>query len=200
MGNVVQPSSGEVPIVPDGLYLATITGVKPITLDTPDQFGKSEKLEISLEFDVGGEIVNLDPRVNRAWSEKATLFLIAVASGLDVNPSEAFDADDLIDREVNILTEQEEGKWPRVKAWSKVGKKAAAARASGRAASSATPAVINQDGSPNHTAFWSAISALGLNRKHVIDKVGGDIEAFTKMDGPELAFLLEELTLQVQTA
>lgn len=125
MGTVVQPSSGDVPEVPDGLYRARIVGVKSISLDTPDSFGKTEKIEIAVEFSVGDEIMTLDPRVNRAWSEKATLFQIAQACGLDVDPFEPFDADDLKDCEVNILTEQPEGKWPRVKSWSRIQKKGA---------------------------------------------------------------------------
>ena len=195
MGYVVEPSSGEVPEVPDGLYTATITAVTPIVLDQPDQFGKTEKLEVSLEFDVDGEAVTLDPRVNRAWSEKSTLFLIAQASGLDVNPAQAFDTDDLLNRQVNILTEQEEGKWPRVKAWSRVAKRAAAKAAPAPVADK-SPALIKDDGSPDYTVFWREIQRCGLTRKNVIDHVGGDLEVFMAMDGPDVAFVLEELKLQ----
>jgi hypothetical protein len=197
MGYVVQPSSGDVPEVPDSLYTATIKGVKPVKLDTPDQFGKSEKIEIKLEFEVDGEIVSLDPRVNPAWSEKATLFLIAIASGLDVTPHEAFDIDQLLNRQVNILTEQEEGKWPRVKAWSRVSTKKGLAPS--QPVERPSTAVVNPDGSPNHDAFWRAINALGLTRKHVFDKAGG-MDAFTAMDGADIGFLLEELKLQVEAA
>ena len=187
---IVNPSSGEVPEVPDGLYMATIVKVTPISLDTPDQFGKTEKLEISLEFDVDDEVVTLDPRVNQAWSEKATLFLIAQAAGLDPDPSEAFDTDDLLERQVNILTEQEPGKWPRVKAWSKVPKGKAAKAAQPKAA-----AVINEDGTPNYDAFWKEISKYGLNRGHVITRCGS-IEDFMAMDGADVGILLEELKSQ----
>jgi len=195
VGYVVQPSSGDAPEVPDGLYTATIKAVKPVKLETPDQFGKSEKIEISLEFVADGEIVTLDPRVNPAWSEKATLFLIAIASGLEVTPHEAFDIDQLLNRQVNILTEQEEGKWPRVKAWSRVQQKKGAKAAEPSRAGS----VVNPDGTPNHDAFWRAITALGLTRAHVFDKAGG-MDAFTAMDGADVGFLLEELKLQIETA
>ena len=195
---IVNPSSGEVPEVADGLYMATIVKVTPISLDVADQFGKTEKLEISIEFDVDGEVVTLDPRVNQAWSEKATLFLIAQAAGLDPDPSGSFDTDDLLERQVNILTEQEPGKWPRVKAWSKVpkGKAAKAAQTNSAASAPAAVSVINDDGSANHTVFWKEIQKLGLNRIHVIDRVGGDIEMFTALDGPDVQILLDELRLQ----
>jgi hypothetical protein len=199
MGIVVQPSSGEMPEVPDGLYRARITGVKSLTLDTPDTFGKTEKIDISVEFEVGDEIVTLDPRVNRAWSEKATLFQIAIACGLDVNPTEPFDAEELMDCEVNVLTEQPEGKWPRVKSWSKVGK-GKASKAASRPSQAATeasmkemPSVVNPDGSANYDVFWPAITSLGLNRSHVIAHVGGDIDSFMAMDGPDAQVVLEEL-------
>lgn len=198
MGYVVQPSSGEIPVVPDSLYLATIVAAKHVTLDQPDQFGKTEKIELSVEFDVDGEIVTLDPRVNAAWSEKATLFQIAIATGLDVSPQDAFEIEELLDRQVNILTEQEEGKWPRVKAWSRVGRqKASRPSPEPPEASAKLPAVVNPDGTPNHDAFWRAIKGMGLNRAHVIDKVGS-IENFTALDGADIAFLLEELRVQVE--
>lgn len=192
MGIVVQPSSGDVPEIADSLYTATIRGYKAITLEQPDQFGKTEKIELNLELDVDGEVVKLDPRVNQAWSEKATLFIVAQAAGLDPDPYEAFDIDMLLGRQVNVLTEQEPGKWPRVKAWSRVPQRRAQ-----KAAPAASPSMINGDGSPNHTAFWAGISALGLTRAHVIERVGGDIENFTAMDGADVAVLFEELKAQV---
>ena len=55
MSLVVRPSSGEVPELEDGLYTATIMNVKQVKLDQPDAYGKTEKLEISLEIEVDGE-------------------------------------------------------------------------------------------------------------------------------------------------
>lgn len=117
---IIQPSSSDCPIVPDDRYEAVIVSTKHISLDTPDQYGKTEKLEIKVSFDVDGEEVTLDPRVNLAWSEKATLFKIAQAAGLDVNPFDPFDTDQLHGRRLRIDTEQEEGKWPRVTGWAKL--------------------------------------------------------------------------------
>src|SRR5262245_57027834 len=93
---VVQPSSGEVPEIPDGAYPALITAAKAISLEVADQFGKTEKIDISVDLEVDGGIETLNPRVNQAWSEKAALFLIAEACGLNPNPSEPFDTDNLI--------------------------------------------------------------------------------------------------------
>ncbi len=196
---VIQPSGGDIPEVPDSLYTATIVDVVPVKLETPDQFGKVNKVDISVEFNVDGEVVRIDPRVNQSWSEKATLFVIAQASGLDPNPTVAFHPRDLIGRQVNILTEQEEGKWPRVKAWSRVPQKKSGRPAQEPAAASSAPSVVNPDGSPNHDAFWRAVKALGLNQKHVFDKAGS-IDAFQEMDGADVGFLLEELKLQVEAA
>lgn len=187
MGYVVQPSSGEVPEVPDDLYLATIVSAKPVKLETPDQFGKTDKIEIKVEFDVDGEVVSLDPRVNQAWSEKATLFNIAIATGLDVSPLEGFDVAQLENRQVRILTEQEEGKWPRIKEWSRVpAKKGAPA-----------PAVIASSGEPDYTAFWKAVQRMGIDKPVVYSKAGG-MEKFMTLDGPDLAYLLEELKVAVE--
>lgn len=120
MSLVVRPSSGEVPELEDGLYTATIMNVKQVKLDQPDAYGKTEKLEISLEIEVDGEIVSLDPRVNIAWSEKATLFKVAQAAGLDPDPFDSFDVEKLVGQKLKVLTEQEEGRWPRVTQWQRV--------------------------------------------------------------------------------
>lgn len=191
MGYVIQPSSGEVPVVPDDLYLATIVSTKPVKLEEPDQFGKTDKIEIKVEFDVDDETVTLDPRVNQAWSEKATLFKIAIATGLEVSPLEGFDIAQLEGRQVRILTEQEEGKWPRIKEWSRVPQKKAGKT------EAKTPAVVTSDGEPDYTAFWSAVNALGVTKKNVYDRAGG-MEAFMNMDGADVAYLLEELKVAVE--
>lgn len=116
---VVQPSSGEMPDIPDGLYPAKIVKVKEVTLEQPDQFGKTEKIEISIDIDIDGEIETLDPRLNRSWSEKATLFKVAQAAGLDPDPYEPFDTDQLLNKSLRVTVKQEEGKWPRVTEWMK---------------------------------------------------------------------------------
>lgn len=203
---VIQPSGGDIPEVPDSLYTATIVDVVPVKLETPDQFGKVNKVDISVEFNVDGEVVRIDPRVNQSWSEKATLFVIAQASGLDPNPTVAFHPRDLIGRQVNILTEQEEGKWPRVKAWSRVPQKKAASKPpepsafAGVTVSPPMPSIVNSDGSANYDAFWRGVKALGLNRVHVANKLNGDVDNLQLMDGPDVAFLLEEMKLQVEAA
>jgi hypothetical protein len=120
MSLVVKPSSGDVPELENGLWTATIMNVKQVKLEQPDQFGKTDKLEISLEIEVDDDIVSLDPRVNIAWSEKATLFKIAQAAGLDPDPYDSFDVEQLVGAKLKVLTEQEEGKWPRVMQWQKV--------------------------------------------------------------------------------
>jgi hypothetical protein len=108
------------PDIGNGLFPATVMNVKPIKLDAPDQFGKTDKLEIDLDVEVEGDVVELNPRVNVAWSERATLFKVAQAAGFDPNPFESFDAETLVGRRLNVLIEQEEGKWPRVTTWSRI--------------------------------------------------------------------------------
>jgi hypothetical protein len=192
--SVVEPGgSGDVPQVPDGLYKARIAAVKDVTLDEPDRFGNQEKVEITLEFDIEGEVVSLDPRVNRKWGEKATLFAIAQACGLDPDPWAAFDTDALKGKQVNILVEQpDETKWPRVKAWSKV-------RTNGTKPAQAAPvaqqthSLINDLGEVDLPAFWAACFAAGLKRQEVVEAVGGDVENLTKMEPTELVAMYEIL-------
>lgn len=183
--SVIQPGgSGDAPEIPDGLYTATIKGVKDITLDQPDTFGNQEKVEIQVAFrDVDGNDQTLEPRVNRKWGEKATLFSIAMACGLDIGPHEAFDTEELVGRKVNVLVETpDEGKWPRVKSWGRVknGKASAPAQKAEQAS------CIESDGSANFTVFWTQMNKAGIDRKNVIDYVGGDIDTLMEMDGLEL--------------
>src|SRR3990167_9483291 len=167
--SVVQPGAGaDAPEIDDGLYLATVKSVKDLDLEQPDQFGNKEKVEIEVTFeDNHGEDQTLNPRVNRKWGEKANLFLIAIACGIDANPMEAFDTERLVGRQVNVLVEtQEEGKWPRIKSWGRV-KEKSGTRASVRAtepsvALANTPAMITATGELNWTVFWRAIDAAGV--------------------------------------
>lgn len=161
MGYVVSPSSGvDAPEVPDALYRATITAIKPITLDQPDAFGKSEKIELDVTFEVDGEEVRLNPRVNPSWGELATLFKIAQAAGLDPSPHEPFDTDLLLKKQVNILTEQEEGRWPRIKAWSRVTK--------GKAQKPVEQEYIPA-GVTDISAWWAETRNRGWERKAVLE-------------------------------
>ena len=98
--------SGDVPEIPDGLYPALITQAQSVHLETPDAFGNSEKIEIQVSFvDSNNQPQTLEPRVNAKWGEKATLFKIAEAAGLNPDPNQTFDTDDLIERKVNVLVQ-----------------------------------------------------------------------------------------------
>lgn len=178
--SVIQPGgSGDAPEIPDGLYTATIKAVKDITLDQPDTFGNQEKVEIQVAFtDIDGEAQTLEPRVNRKWGEKATLFSIAMACGIDVGPHEPFDTEQLVGRKVNVLVETpDEGKWPRVKSWGRV---------KGKASAPAQKEPKADDGEPDFDGFWKAMNRAGIDRKSVVDYVGGNIETLMAMDAVEL--------------
>ncbi|MDZ4250938.1 MAG: hypothetical protein U0990_12755 [Candidatus Nanopelagicales bacterium] len=138
---------------------------KAISLETPDQFGKTEKIDIDVEFEIEGDMFTLGPRVNQAWSENASLFQIADACGLHPNPNAAFDTDDLIGTQVKIVVETKEvGKWPRVTRWLRVN----------------TPGLKQvevlslslPDGKPNYDSFWKRAAQLcGGSRSAAVDTV-----------------------------
>lgn len=192
--SVVEPGgSGDVPIIPDGLYTATITAVKDVTLDEPDRFGNQEKVELQVSFTADGEDFTLDPRVNRKWGEKATLFSIAQACGLDPDPYASFDTDDLNHCKVKILVETpEEGKWPRVKAWSRVRGSKASAPSQKPTEASETPALIQADGEVNWTLFWRTCRDNGVTREMFADELG-DVNKLPTMDAADVIELYEIL-------
>jgi hypothetical protein len=172
---VVNPSTADVPIIDDGMYLATVIGVQQITLEEPDQFGDTEKVLISVSFtDVDGEKWQLDPRPNLKWGdERGTLYKIAVACGLDVSTETPFDCEDLLGCKVNILVATPTpGKWPRITAWSKVAKGKAAAAAPVKAPTAPPAArqpasVITAEGKLDTNAFWAATRRMGWTQESV---------------------------------
>jgi len=192
--SVVEPGAGgEVPIIPNDLYTATITKVIDVVLEEADRFGNQEKVEIHLAFDVDGESMTLEPRVNRKWGEKATLYAIAEAAGLSPDPWAAFDTDALVKRKVNVLIETpEEGKWPRVKAWSKT-RQTPAKGAQVAPVASDTPSMITALGVIDWTVFWAACKKAHIDQPEVADALGGDLTKLPEMEATKVVELFEIL-------
>lgn len=120
---IIEPSKGKAPQIEDGLYPVICRGVKAVTVDK-DEFGNFEKVEISVELedkvDEEGEPVTLDPRCNRKWGEKATLYQWALAFGVVASVNESFDAEEFIEKQAMALIETpEDGGWPRITKFSK---------------------------------------------------------------------------------
>ena len=192
--SVVEPGGGDVPEIPDGLYKARVTAVKDITLEQPDTFGNQEKVEIHLAFKDSDDIdQTLEPRVNRKWGDRATLFAIALACGLDVQPHESFETQSLVGCQVNVLVETpEEGRWPRVKSWGRV-KTASARSTKATEPSERKPGVLLPDGTVDWTIVWKEVKRLGMTRESVAAQFDGDITKLTDMDGIDVAVWLDEL-------
>ena len=175
--SIVEPGGSDAPEIPDGLYVATITKVEDVTLDQPDNFGNQEKVQIHLSFlDSNSEAQTLEPRVNRKWGERANLFAIALAAGLDVSPHEPFDTASLVNRKVNVLVETpEEGRWPRVKSWGRVKQQNGSAPSQ-----AATAAPVKDIAEMNIIEWWKATRQAGYEKDYVIqacrDMFGDDKE------------------------
>lgn len=188
---IIQPSTGgKAPVIPDDVYPVVCDGIDLVTLPEPDKFQKTEKLEFHLRLldvvdEEGGEIV-LDPRLNVAWSEKATLFKWAVAFGLNPNPDAPIDTDAFIGLEARAVVETEkEGAWPRVKEMMKASVRAASRQTA--PAPDSEPTAIE--------AWWKRTRDVGLDRTSVMAKA---IELFDKepvdLSAIERARVMEALT------
>lgn len=202
--SIVQPGGSDAPEIPDGLYKAKVKAVQDVTLEKPDNFGNTEKVKITVAFvDTDGVSQTLDPQVNRKWGEKANLFLIATACGCDCDPDEAFDTQDMLNRDVNILVETpEEGKWPRVKTWTRI------KTARGAAQPPSTPAIpapvgkrpgpiIDPDGAVNWDAFWKETERLGATKESVIKAWSGE-DALTSATPIDIANWLHDWADRLQ--
>lgn len=112
----IEPSATAAPEIEDGLYVATWLDAEEKYVEA-DAFGKNHKLEIHLEVDLGnGQTEKLDPLVNWAWSERATLYKFALGFGGVVDLGSAFDTDDMKGKQAQVLikTDAEKSAWPKV--------------------------------------------------------------------------------------
>ena len=112
----IEPSGSAAPEIEDGLYTATWLDAEEKYVEA-DAFGKNHKLEIHLEVDLGnGETERLDPLVNWAWSERATLYKFALGFGGVVDLTSAFDTDQMKGKQAQVLikTDTEKSAWPKV--------------------------------------------------------------------------------------
>lgn len=182
---IVQPTTGgKAPVIDDDIYTVTCTEVQEIHLEEPDQFGKTEKLQFRIVLndimDEEGEPIFLDPRCNRAWSERATLFKWAQAFGLDVDPTQPIDTDQFVGMEAraDIRTEAA-GKWPKVNDFLPLPK--------GKRAPLAVVAEPDFDG------FWKRVRAGGFERKDVAPYVDGDLATVSRKSQAELNTILEQM-------
>lgn len=194
---VVKAGGADIPEIPDGLYQATVKGVQHITLEKQDDYGKTRKVKITTAFvDSDGVSQTLDTQVNEAWGDKANLFLIASACGCQVDPDMDFDTDDMLNRKVNILVEQEAEEkpdgsiklhWPRVKSWTRIKARAATPAAPPAAETPVSTAIIAADGTLDTNAFWTRTRRLGMTRESVVEAWGGDVEAILKAEPTDVA-------------
>jgi hypothetical protein len=196
---IIQPKSGA-PEVPDGVYtVKCIKVAEEIVEDDP--FGKPDKVRLTLQlegsFDADGKPVFLDPRVNQAWSKRATLYKYALAFGLKPSLSDGFDTDALIGKRATatVYTE-EEGGWPRITALVPLKAQAApAAKAAPQASSpseqSAAMAALAAEVDKNALAsFWEAVGESGTDRGTVADMAdtmfGKSVSKLTSAERDEL--------------
>ena len=169
---IVEPSTGKAPQIDNGLYIVICKEIKEVTVDN-DQFGNFDKLEVTLEFEdllaPDGGPQTLEPRINKKWNEKATLFKWAVAFGLDVSPAEPIDTDLLIDRKAQALVETaEEGGWPRVTKLTALPKKGGMAAVREAAKPKEDDGLTPSANDDEMIAWWKVTREMGVARDKVL--------------------------------
>ena len=194
MGIINPSSSGDAPVVPDGLYVVTCVGAEEHTVEG-DQFGNNEKVELHIQFEtVDGDEVQLDPRCNAKWSEKATLFKWAIAFGLPADPNVPFDTDSFKGKKAQAVIHTEtEGSWPRVQSFMPYKQASPARSTKVTEPSERKPGVLLPDGTVDWTLVWKEVKRLGMTRESVAAQFDGDIGKLTAMDGIDVAVWLDEL-------
>ncbi len=184
---VVTPSAGGYTgaAIDDGLYIVICTKVEETTLAT-DKFGHTEKFRLTLAGTCDGEPFTVEPLMNQSWNEKSTLFQYATAFGLEVDPDEPFDTDEMLNKKANAIIETEDkaGAWPRVKRITRIKGKAPAPSQKATAAS-------GEDRETLLSNFWGRWFDAGLTRAEAIERAGG-IENITGANADQLTALLTE--------
>ncbi len=196
MSTIIEPSKGTAPQIDDGLYTVTCTGIRSMTVDN-DAFGNFEKIELALQIqgvlDENGDAMSLDPRVNRKWNERATLYKYAVAFGVVASPSEPFDAEDLIGKRAQALIETPtEGGWPRVtKMTALKGKQATAQKAQEAPSEGATPFDTDEVVVDSLDAWTAKLRSIGYTpveiRDHALAAYDRTPDKLTAIEREELA-------------
>lgn len=183
----------------------TCTDVQRRFLDAPDQYGKTEKLFISLDVVMDdGAIGKLDPRLNPSWSKKANLYKYAVAFGCVTDLGSPFDAAMLKGKSARgmIRTDFEISEWPQVVVDTLVpikGKAKAKDQSAPVAAQEGTQppsgAAVDED---TISAWWIARLGEGFQRKAIIDLCAAMFEARVPgaLNAEELAGLTDEMNRQ----
>lgn len=201
-----------------GTYYVTCIDVKEDTIPNP-KYGSGDVIKFTIQFDDleddEGNQLTRETMASDYLTSGSKLTTILRAFGVTAEVGHALDMDDCIGKraqaEVGSVTKTVKGE---VKTYDTIEKMVALPKVGGRASAAtrpaqepvaapdagAMPAVIMPDGiSPDFAAFWRGIEKLGLTRKHAYDKAGG-MDRFGDLDGPDLAYLLEELRVQVEAA
>lgn len=197
-----------------GTYPVTCVGVKEDTIPNP-QFGNGDVIKFTIQFDTleddEGNLITRETMASDYLTPGSKLTAILMAFGVTAELGKVLDIDDCVGRQA-LATVGEKAKTVngQVKTYDTIesifpapklrGSAAPAAQTSQQPTTAPAPSVVNSDGSANYDAFWRGVKALGLNRVHVANKLNGDVDNLQLMDGPDVAFLLEELKLQVEAA
>lgn len=206
---IVQPGTGEAPVIEDGLYEVTCIDLEE--LEMADEYSNGElrpKVKVRLQVhgtdDGDGNDVVLDPLMNLKWSAggkypASTLFTYATAFCGPQDGNFPFDTDDLMDKKAQALIQTEPGKWPKVTQIVALKKNGAKAPAKATTADdlpwedAPMPTILNEKGEVDFDAFWKAVRGAGISRTEVIAEVNGDIENLMTMEPTQVPILLEHV-------
>lgn len=194
-----------------GTYAVTCIGVRPDKIAKP-QFGDGSVIKFTVRFDDlvddEGEPLTRETMASDYLTPGSKLTKILHAFGVSAEIGQSVDIEDCLNREALAVVgekRKDDKVYDTIDDLVPAPKRGAApatraAQTSQQPATAPAPSVVNSDGSANYDAFWRGVKALGLNRVHVANKLNGDVDNLQLMDGPDVAFLLEELKLQVEAA
>lgn len=178
MSLIQATSGGKAPVIDDNIYEVVCTGVEDVTLEQPDQFGKTEKVRVHLQLvgvedEDSGEPVSLDPLLNRTFGQKATLrkWATALLNLGSIDDGSWFETEDLVGHHARAVVKTETGAdgkrgWPKVTdlmAMPKAAQKAATKPQEGRQPSEDAAVEELSD-------WWKSTRENGIDRKRVMAK------------------------------
>jgi hypothetical protein len=207
---VVEPGSGDVPVIEDDTYDLTCIDVEEVTqADKYAGGAMRKKLKVYVKVhgtdDGEGNEIVLDPLVNLKWSSggdypASTLYLIAVALCGPQDGEVPFDTDNLKGkRGRGVIMTDAPGTWPKIKTWLAVKKGGTPGRslpgAKAEVPESEALPLLKPDGAVDFTVFWAECAKRGITEKMLIGQLEtAQLDELYKMHPLTVLNLLASLT------
>lgn len=207
---IVEPGSGDVPVIEDDLYDVTVVGLEEY--EQADQYSNGKvvkKLKVHMRVhgtdDGEGNEIVLDPIVNLSWfdggdngANASNLYKFAVALCGPQDGDIPFDTENLKGKTARAtIKTAAPGQWPKVKDLMPLKRGNGIKATPVKADTSKSPSLINFMGEPDWPKFWAEADKLCGSRdkakEAILPLVNDDLKNLESMEATTVVDLFEAL-------